>query len=370
MAITEQDKQAIDSAVEKLYFVSTDKDGNKSFDPFYTDYRDSNEFLLQQAYDLRKAAYEEPACYEPDEALIDSLQDMITEAYDEQLWDIEDGIVREAGFEPSDDKTQELLDYLRETYAIEFPFDHYFNQDIKVNIMLDAQDEGNKDFVSIYEQNEALCGNLSPEDARESLAEETGLSLLVKQQGHTMDELQQTMKEYQEFFYGENADHSADYSDRYSDIEKSHNPFLTSICQELDNMTNHMNCMTILAKMDMYQFAEMMKPGKEITFSKDAMVGIYSPWNGGGSVLEVALEKDLTIPSEKIWDVQIEGAKLDYQYSVDQTYGLIGSCWTDVKAIQDAVPEKKPSLDAVIQAAQLKSGSGMGEHGPEIECQR
>lgn len=370
MAITEQDKQAIDQAVEKLYFVSKDEHGNKSIDAFYPDYRDTNEFLLQQAYDLRKAAYEEPACYAPDEAIIFSLEDKISEAYVDELWDCEDKIVQEAGFDRSDDKAGELLEYLRDNYMIELPFDHYFKQNIKVNIMLDAQDEGNKDFVSIYEQKEALCGNFSPEDTRESLAEETGLTMLVKQQGHTMEELQQTMTEYQEFFYGENADHSANYSGRYSEFEKNHNPFLVSICQELDNMHNYMNCMTILAKMDMYQFADMMKPGKEITLPKDAMVGIYSPWNGGGSVLEVALEKDFVIPSEKIWDVQIEGAKLDYQYSVDQTYGLIESCWKNVKAIQDAAPQKKASLDVMIQTAHLKTQAGMDTPGPEQSPQR
>lgn len=367
MAITEQNKQAIDAAVKSLYFVSTDENGIKSIDAFYPDYQDTNEFLLQQAYDLRKAAYEEPACYEPNDALILSVEDLIAEAYDEELYDVEDEILREAGFSRSDDLAEDLLDYLRETYSIAPPFDHYLKQDIKVNLLLDAKDEANEDFVTIAEQNEALCGKLS---AVEALSKESGLTLLVKQQGHTMDELQQTMTEYQNAFYGENADHSADYDTRYKNFEKSHNPFLSSVCQELDNMPRFMNCLTILAKVDMYQFAEMMKPGKEITFPKDAMVGFYSPWVGGGSVLEIALEKELTISSEKIWDAQIEGARLGYNYSVNQSYGLIESCWKDVKEIKDTVPEKKPSLDAMIQAAQLKSQSGMGDLGPEVEPQR
>lgn len=368
MAITEQDQRAIDEAVEKLYYVSTDAQGNKSIEPFYPDYRDTNEFLLQQAYDDRKTAFEQNQHGEPEDTLLLDMEDKISEMYMEELWEVEDNIMSEAGFDSGRDEEQ--LEYLRDTYAIILPFDHYLDQQVKVNIMLDAKDEGNRDFVSIAEQNEALCGMLSPEDAKKTLAEETGLTFLVQQQGHTMEELQQTMSAYQEFFYGENADHSASYERRYADFEKGRNPFLVSVCLELDNMTNYMNTVTILASVSLKEFAEMMKPGKQITFPKDAMVGIYSPWNGGGSVLDVALEKELSIPSDKIWDVQIEGAKLDFQYSVDATYGLIGSAWKEVKEITDAAPEKKPSLDNVIQAAQFKSQSGADRNGISQEPQR
>ena len=128
--------------------------------------------------------------------------------------------------------------------------------------------------------------------------------------------------------------------------------------------------MTILAKVNMYEFAEMMKPGREITFGKDAMIGIYSPWNGGGSVLEIELEKELVVSSDKIWDVQIEGVTPDYQYSVNASYGLIESCWKEVTSIKEASPEKKPSLDNMIQAAQSKLPTGTGMEGPRKEVQR
>ena len=368
MAITEQDQRAIDEAVEKLYYVSTDAQGNKSIEPFYPDYRDTNKFLLQTAYDNRKAAFEQGRGGEQENTLLWALEDKISENYTEDLWKVEDKIMSEAGFDSGRDEEQQ--EYLRETYRINLPFDHYLDQQVKVNIMLDSKDEANQDFVVIAEQNEALCGRFSPEEAKESLAKESGLTFLVQQQGHTMEELQQTMSAYQEFFYGENADHSASYERRYADFEKSRNPFLVSVCLEMDNIVNAMNSMTILASVSLKEFAEMMKPGKEITFPKDAMVGIFSPWNGGGSVLEVALEKELSIPSDKIWDVQIEGAKLDYQYSLDSTYGLIGSAWKEVKAIKDAAPEKKPSLDNVIQAAQFKSQSGADRNGISQEPQR
>lgn len=370
MAISEKDKQAIDQAVHELYFVSADENGRKSFCPFYPDYRDTNEPFLQTAYDNRKLAFEEKT-EDPKNALLYMLQDEIAEGYDEQRWDVEDEIMRKAGFEPSDDMAQEQIEYLRDEYDMEIPADHFLNQKMFVNIMLDAKDEANRDFIVIQEQDTALWDvEMDPAEAEEILSEDSGLKFLVEQQGHTMQELKQTRDAYIDAFYRNNADRNASYDGFYEAFSKTHNPFLSSLCQELDNMHNHMNCMTILARVDMYEFAQMMQPGKEISFSKDTMVGIYSPWNGGGSVLEIELEKDLVVPSEKIWDVQIEGANLDYQWSVNQTYGLIQSCWKDIKEIRDAEPEKKPSLDAQIHSAQKIAESSADHHGPEQEAQR
>lgn len=367
MTISEQDKQAIDQAVRDLHFVSVDEEGRKSFCPFYPDYRETNEPYLQTAYDNRKIAFDEKA--EDPQILLYTLQDEICGAYDEQRWDVEDEIMRKAGFDPSDDMAEDQIEYLRDEYDMQVPLDHFMNQKMFVNIMLDAHDEGNRDFVLIQEQYEALCGD---EDLADQLSEQSGLTFLVQQQGYTIPELKATMEAYRELFYGDHADHNASYDERYEAFLQTHNPFLSSVCQELDNIHNYMNCLTILAKVDMYEFAEMMQPGKEITFSKDAMVGVYSPWNGAGSLLEIALEKDLTVSSDKIWDIQIEGAELDNQYSVNTSYGLIQSCWKDVKGITEAAPEKKPALDSKIQAAQKAAEASAEQRGhtKEINADR
>ena len=125
MAISEQDKRAIDEAVDKLYYVSTDEQGNKSIDPFYPDYNDSNDFLIQPAYDNRKAAFEQGIGGEED-TLLFTLEDEISEGYFNGLSDVEDQIMSEAGLDPAMDEEQ--LEYLRETYAFNLPFDHYLDQ--------------------------------------------------------------------------------------------------------------------------------------------------------------------------------------------------------------------------------------------------
>ena len=183
-----------------------------------------------------------------------------------------------------------------------------------------------------------------------------------------MKELQELYMEYNDTFYtGDTADQHYDYNERYKAFSADKNSFLCSVAQELDSTTNIMATMTILAKMDLYQFAEMMQPDKEITFSKDSMIGIFAPWVGGGGVLEIELEKDLVVPSDKIWDVQIEGAGLDQGYSVDSVYGLVRNCWREVEAIQDAVPQKKPTLEAMIQSAQLKAETQTNKNLPVKE---
>lgn len=368
MAITEQDKRAIDEAVAELYFVKTDEEGNKSFDPFYTDYHDTNDFLIQKAYNLRNAAFEKKYGELAGDVLLDALKEEIAGVYQEQMWDIEDEIMRKAGFDPSDDMAEEQISYLREAYIIDFPYDHYLNQSVLVNVMLGPNEESNLDFGAIKQQEEALSGAYSAEDTKDALAWDTGLRFLVEQQGHTMEQLQEVYKAFNDTFYnGNTADLHFNYNDRYKEFCANRNPFLCSVAQELDNTTNVMTTMTILAKMDLYQFAEMMKPDKEITFPKNAMVGIFAPWVGGGSILEVELEKDLVIPSDKIWDVQIEGTDLDQVYSVDSVFGLVKNCWQEVTSIQDAEPTKKPALDSMICNAQKKVAAPQEKNTPAKE---
>jgi len=65
------------------------------------------------------------------------------------------------------------------------------------------------------------------------------------------------------------------------------------------------------------------------------MLGIYNSWNGSGSLLEIELEKPLTLSSKDIFKIQIEGSRYCYEYTVDQTYGLIGSCWKPVSLTEN-----------------------------------
>lgn len=349
--LSDEDKRAIDEAATRLHFISKDEYGNKTI-TMYADYNDTNEGLIQNAYDNRKIAFEVGGDSEPDNVLLYTLKDTIYDWYEEHVWEIEDAILRVAGFDPSDDMAELQKEYLRETYCITPEYDHFLNQTMNVNIMLGFDEEANRDFVSIYEQRQVMTGDYDISEVEATLEEESGLSWLVKQQGHTMDELNSVMNELCDFWTTDEAKALKDYDERYSKFRDDHNTFLTSVCQELNNFPNYMGVMTILSSMSMYEFAEMMKPGKEIVIPMDATLGVFNPWNGGGSLLEIELEKELVIPSEAIWDVQIEGAALGHQYSVDSVYGLIDRNWKNLRTIRDAeVSDKKISLDNIIHSA-------------------
>lgn len=343
----------IDEAADSLYWVDIEKNGHKSI-KLYADYRDTNDGLLDIAYDNRN-----------NPELLDCLYTEISNWYDDAVMETEDAILKKAGI-PSElmPLSEDAWEYIRENYSILPPFDHFLSQSVRVNLLLDTANESNRDFVAVKEQYEALSGSMSPDDASEALAQDTSLSWLLKQQGFSMEDLKRTWHDYSEFFYGDDADRTDSLESRINRFNETHNKFLTSVCQELENMTNYMNTFTILAEVSMYDFANMMQPGKEIIFPKNTMVGYFCPWAGGGSVLEIELEKDLAVPSEFIWDAQVEGATMDAgQYSLDSVYGLVTNCWREPSQIKDVsapVPaqnSKKPTLDSMLQKANAQCAS-------------
>lgn len=100
---------------------------------------------------------------------------------------------------------------------------------------------------------------------------------------------------------------------------------------------------------------------------KGSMLGVFAPWNGSGSVLDIELDKELTFKREDIYDVQIEGAKPDNGYTVNQTYGLVSGAWQKPEAIEVKTPERKPALDQQIQSANAKTLQPAGENTPAVE---
>lgn len=344
----------IDDAVRELHYV-----GEDNVIEIYADYRDTGEFLLENLYDNRDSAELEII-----------INDTISEAYDDTIWNYENEVLKKAGLKADDFELDEgeyileaeALEYLREKYSFVPPYKHFLDHEMKVNIMLATPEEKNCEYTNIHNQYGALIDPDGLTNPEEVLKENTTLTWLLKQQGHSVDELHAVMKDYDVFFYGEeppvvavNKDGNLkSLSERINIFNENHNAFLTSVCQELENQTYDMGVMTVLAKMSIKDFIEMQKGNKEVTMPKDCMIGVYNPWNGSGSVLEIELEKDLVFSSDMIRDVQIEGVKPQFEYTVNDTYGLIGSCWKEPKAIR----EQTKGLDDVIKTCEAMSKSG------------
>ena len=141
--------------------------------------------------------------------------------------------------------------------------------------------------------------------------------------------------------------------------EEEPDKFIESCIQELENLPSHMATLTFLVNMklfDYFELREAMESEKElndsyvledrkgkgtITISKDTMCGLFDVWSGGGSVLEIKLDKDVVLPIKCIWKAEIETGKSEYGYSVDSVYGLVGSAWDGtVKETHYMKPEK------------------------------
>lgn len=384
--ISFQDKQAILDAANKHFFVEENKDAPGHYSiQLYGDYRDTNEFLLQTAYDNRDNA----------ENILPSLTDEIQTAWEETVSDAAYDILLEAGFDPGDDAFDSQREWFYEAFSIDPPVQEYLDQDMKVNIMLRTPLDRKEDDSTLFMLKEALmhftgAGRLSRDleanisskaEADEIIHQDSMIKRLVEQQGYTMDDLCAVAKDYFHDFYGyygnpesfsftdENGEKNS-YDKRFEMFTATHSKFLSTVCQELDNMGYAFGVVTVLANMSMNDYAKMLQQGSAVTMPKGCMLGVFAPWNGSGSVLEIELDKDLTFQREDIYDVQIEGVEPDQGYTVDQTYGLVSSAWQKPKAIEVKTQSRKPALDQQIQSANAKSAQPAGEKTPTVQQER
>lgn len=381
--ISAQDQQAIIDAANKLFFVEENRDAPGHYSiQLYGDYRDTNEFLLQTAYDNRNNA----------EAII---PDEIWAAWEETVSDTAYDILFEAGFDPGDDAFASQCKWFYEAFSIDPPVKVYLGQDVKVNIMLSTPLDRKEDDSTPFMLKEALmhftgAGKLkydleanigSQAEADEIIHQDSMIKRLVEQQGYTMDDLRTVAKDFFHDFYEEDdkseffesaheTGEKLPYDKRFDMFTETHSKFLSTVCQELDNMGYTFGVVTVLAKMSMNDYAKMLQQGSEVTMPKGSMIGVFAPWNGSGSVLGIELDKDLTFKREDIYDTQIEGAKPDNGYTVNQTYGLVSGAWQKPKSIEVQAPERKPALDQQIQSANVKAAQSTGEKTPTVQPER
>lgn len=188
-----------------------------------------------------------------------------------------------------------------------------------------------------------------------------------------MEDLQNTMQDYIQCFYGESENINLSPEAKLSFFHKTHSFFLSSVCEELENTTNFMNTLTILADVSMRDYCSLIQPDQELILPKDIILGVFNPWLGGGSTLDIALEKDLIMPSSMIWSVQVEGAQMDSQYSVDSVYGLTTGAWKSGLTVRDTKSNVKDKLglDTAVRSADsrrtdtIKAKETPGKDEPE-----
>ena len=289
------------------------------------DVSDTADFLLQDAYD---------AHFGGSEAYMEVLRGRIDEEWEEGVDLAADEAVERSGIaKPGDPLFGAAHDFVVESYDFEPPYNHYLDQEVKVNIILGTKAERNLDFGSIRN----ICDGLGEPGYLDAEDLDNGLAWLVKQQGHTVSELKGALVNYDKW--------------GFDGAEITHGTFLASVASEMRSFPNVMGAVTVLASLSLSDLGKTLCPQDVLTVPKDATVGIFAPWAGGGSGLDIQLERDLDIPSDMRFDVQIEGAKCS-ECTVGQVYGLVDAAWKEPASLRFDV--ERP-LDDLLREAREKA---------------
>lgn len=249
----------------------------------------------------------------PHDTLIEKLWDW----YQEQEWDIIDNLVDDFKkkvdpklledaniIEDGDIDDYMIRDIIMDAVYVDYPVDWAEDQEFCFNIIVSNGDD-NYDFW-LNEHIVDEDGNINEN------AEKSGLVWLAKQQGYTLDQVVEVLKD--------------------DDIAEP-KTFLETVLQEVANGYG-CEALTFCVKMTLGQaiaLKERMEenPNGSIVLDKKAECGLFDPWQGGGSVLEIACEKDVEIPFKNIWKFYIDESRSNRYDSIHNVYGTDSSLWRD-----------------------------------------
>lgn len=315
-------KTRIDEILKKMWGVN--EDGGIEI---YTDYgeRELSDSFLKKIFkhdNPREAFNDELAGWAMDYAM-EYGEDKLENDIREELTDEEEKYFT--------DNFDEIWEYVRENTYFYYDSED-FNNEVKVNIMVDC---GNWNYDCVCDNVLNWYGN----SGDGSIDKESSMLWLAKTQGKATALRKACKQVHRDDGY-------------YVDRDKNKDKFIESCIQEFENLPSHMATVTFLVKMPLFDLFDLIElqnkeydekgkydPRKNeksksyIVLGKETMCGLYDPWSGGGSVLEVELDKDVKLPI-KYAIFCVEGCKM-HGYDVDEVYGLIDSCWKEtVKEIK------------------------------------
>ena len=318
--MTDLIKQIVRETIENKMCAWQKKPDGYYHEEIYADYRDEMEDStlkeIMKSEDPEQTFYEkmfewyQDAEYEIERNLLEAVVASIetaapTETYDED----------------------EIKDEIRELVSIDYPYEHFLKQEFCVNIFVDTGD-GNYDYVlnCVYPHYNGRCG--------ETIDDKASILWLARQQGYTKTDLNKAL--------------------RKGDIKDPHG-FLESMRQEVINHGSHMAILTFLARMtleEIFELNELLKLQDRnghfydaekrpycgyILIDKKAECGLYDPWGGGGSVLELQLEKDVRLPIRFIRSATVDGGD---GHSIRNVYGTDSSIYREDVVKKIHAPKK------------------------------
>ena len=319
--MTDLIKQIVRETIENKMCAWQKKPDGYYHEEIYADYRDEMEDSILK--EIMKSEDPEQTFYEK---MFEWYQDAEYEIERNLLEAVVASIETAAPTETYDE--DEIKDEIRELVSIDYPYEHFLKQEFCVNIFVDTGD-GNYDYVlnCVYPHYNGRCGETIDDKAR--------ILWLARQQGYTKTDLNKAL--------------------RKGDIKDPHG-FLESMRQEVINHGSHMAILTFLVRMtleEIFELNELLKLQDRnghfydaekrpycgyILIDKKVECGLYDLWGGGGSILELQLEKDVRLPIRFIRSATVDGGD---GYSIRNIYGTDSSIYRDVIKKIHSPKEKK-----------------------------
>lgn len=271
----------------------------------YADYRD--EISAETVQELLNAPYDSYTAFWEwlDDAYMETMGDAQHDAFGDMMDDLE--IDDEAQYDFKD----EFFDYFRDNCPCNEPTDHFLNQSFCCDIFIDSgnwiydcscEDYGSNYYASLYKN-----------DRISDIQAESSILWLARKQGYSKLKLYNYL-----------------YKQNYA--KKHPSKFLRSIDQELANITSNMNVLVFATTFTLEELLHLSTDGKKepLKISKTTSCGLFDPFNGGGSVLEIELEKDIVIDRKWVRGIYLDDAirrASPFCCGIDDVYGMLDSFW-------------------------------------------
>ena len=230
---------------------------------------------------------------DPREAFYDWLNDAYEDEVDQAWFNLASECAEDLEIEH-----ETAWEFLTERVEVRLPEEHFLDQEIHVDILVDTGD-ANYDFI---------CNNIAPAwggcDPDKAHAE-ASIFWLAGQQGYGREQVAAALKG-----------------------EETESTFLKSLVREVENEASSINVLTFLCTMTLGQWIEVRENWMQasrrgaLRIEKDAVCGLFDPWSGAGSTMDLELEHDVLLPMELVHEITPDVCL--YRYGVDEVYGLVG----------------------------------------------
>ena len=292
---------------------------------------------------------------DPEQALEAYLDNMaysfVIDYYRDDLWskihsDIDDLVMSE--FDDYNDIIDEIAEFVDE-HVSWIAKKEDWDREICLNIIVDSGDK-----YRDYTCNNILnyCGELP-------IKENSSILWLAKQQGKEMEfrkaiadypkyskELerrQESVKEIRDLFRCKYQKSKDFYDEKVieklnqvmKEIEQEvkkeygYDTFMWSVIEELENLPSMVGALTFCVKTTLLEAIEIISKKQNIKLSKDTTVGLFDPYNGGGSCMSIeGMEKDVVIPYENIGRIWIDVYRHHKYDCIHDIYGATDGMWT------------------------------------------